>query len=107
MMQAVRDGKLKTRFVEVKGRRLRVGERKRGGDRPLLLFNGFGVAIEMLNDFVKAVKRTHVVAFDIPGMGKSPTPLLPYRLPHMARLSERLLDQLGYHEVDVMGISWG
>jgi len=107
MMQAGKNGKLTTRFVEVKGQRLRVGERRRGSDRPLLLFNGFGVSMEMLNDFVKAIERTHVITFDIPGMGQSPPPLVPYRLPQMARLSARLLDQLGYHEVDVMGISWG
>lgn len=107
MMQAGKNGKLTTRFVEVKGQRLRVGERRHGSDPPLLLFNGFGVAMEMLNDFVRAIERTNVIAFDIPGMGKSPTPLLPYRLPQMARLSARLLDQLGHREVDVMGISWG
>lgn len=72
-----------------------------------MLFNGFGVPMEMLDDFVGAIERTHVIAFDIPGMGKSPPPRFPYRLSHMARLSARLLDQLGHHEVDVMGVSWG
>jgi len=106
-MQAGKNSELTTRFVKVEGQRLRVGERKRGGDRPLLLFNGFGVSMEMLHDFVEAIDRTHIITFDIPGIGQSPPPLFPYRLTQMARLSARLLDQLGHKEVDVMGISWG
>jgi hypothetical protein len=36
-----------------------------------------------------------VIAFDAPGVGKSPTPLLPYRLREIARLAEALLDTWG------------
>jgi poly(3-hydroxyalkanoate) depolymerase len=106
-MRATEDGHLKSRFVEIGGQRLRVCEVKRGGDRPLLLYNGFGVSMEMLYDFMESLDRTDVLTFDIPGIGKSPSPLFPYRIPKMARLSARLLDYLGYREVDVMGISWG
>ena len=98
---------MNTRFVEVDGRRLRVGESRRGNGRPLLLFNGFGVPMEMLDGFASALERTHVLTFDMPGIGGSSPPLLPYRFPGIARLSARLLDRLGYQEVDVMGISWG
>jgi len=33
--------------------------------------------------------------------------MLPYRPSTIARLSARLLDQLGYEQVDVLGVSWG
>ena len=45
--------------------------------------------------------------FDVPGAGKSPPPRFPYRLFAMARLARKLLDALGYGNVDVMGVSWG
>jgi poly(3-hydroxyoctanoate) depolymerase len=35
------------------------------------------------------------------------SPKLPYRPSTLATLSARLLDELGYSEVDVLGVSWG
>jgi pimeloyl-ACP methyl ester carboxylesterase len=40
-------------------------------------------------------------------VGGSPVPALPYRPWMLARLSARLLDQLGHERVDVLGVSWG
>lgn len=48
-----------------------------------------------------------VIALDIPGVGESPAPFMPYRLWMLARLASRLLDRLGYDRVDAMGVSWG
>jgi poly(3-hydroxyalkanoate) depolymerase len=95
------------RTIEVNGRRLRVAEAKRGSARPLLLFNGIGANVETATNFIQAMGRTDIIIFDVPGIGELPTPLLHYRLSHMARLAARLLDQLGYDKVDVMGASWG
>jgi poly(3-hydroxyalkanoate) depolymerase len=95
------------RTIDVDGQHLRVAEAKRGSERPLLLFNGIGANVETATNFIRAIDRTHTIIFDIPGIGESPTPLLPYRLSNMARLAARLLDQLGYDKVDVMGASWG
>ena len=47
------------------------------------------------------------IVFDVPGVGGSPAPRLPYRPWTLARLSAQLLDQLGYDHVDVLGVSWG
>jgi poly(3-hydroxyalkanoate) depolymerase len=47
------------------------------------------------------------VTFDMPGVGGSPDPAVPYRPWMMARIADLLLDQFGYDMVDVMGISWG
>ncbi len=48
-----------------------------------------------------------VMRFDVPGTGGSPAPHIPYRFPILARLVTEMLDQLGYQQVDVLGVSWG
>jgi poly(3-hydroxyalkanoate) depolymerase len=95
--------------VEVDGRPLRVGRWPGKGDGPpLLVFNGIGANIELLEPFAGALDGIEVVTFDVPGTGGSPLPALPYRFSTLARLAERLLDALGYDAaVDVLGVSWG
>jgi poly(3-hydroxyalkanoate) depolymerase len=93
---------------DIGGQTLRVGIRR--GDaarRPLLFFNGIGASIESIAPFLDALEGPEAIVFDMPGVGGSPTPRLPYRPSTMARLSARLLDRLGHSEVDVMGVSWG
>jgi poly(3-hydroxyalkanoate) depolymerase len=74
----------------------------------LLLCNGIGASLELLQPFVDALdRRRPVIRFDMPGVGGSPAPVLPYHLATSARLLAGLLDQLGYPQADVLGISWG
>src|SRR6266567_8952101 len=98
-----------TRTITVKGQRLRVAIRKGDGTRtPLLLLNGIGVNFEVLQPFVDALDPAiEVIRFDVPGTGGSPAPLIPYRFSALARLVTKTLDQLGYQQVDVLGVSWG
>ena len=97
------------RTVVVGGQHLRVAVRP--GDRtrtPLVLVNGIGASLELLQPFVDALDSSiEVIRFDVPGVGGSPLPRRPYRLSTLARLLARLLDQLGYLTVDVLGVSWG
>jgi poly(3-hydroxyalkanoate) depolymerase len=97
------------RAVAVGGQRLRVAVRPGDGARtPLVLANGIGASLEVLEPFVDALDPSiEVVRFDVPGVGGSPLPRIPYRLPRLARLLARLLDRLGYGTVDLLGISWG
>ena len=74
---------------------------------PLLLFNGIGANIELVEPFLDALDGPEAIIFDVPGVGGSPAPKLPYRPSTLARLSAQLLDQLGYQQVDVLGVSWG
>jgi poly(3-hydroxyalkanoate) depolymerase len=93
---------------DVGGQQLRVGIRS--GDRawpPLLLFNGIGANIELVEPFLDALEGPQTIVFDVPGVGGSPAPRLPYRPRTLARLSGQLLDQLGHEQVDVLGVSWG
>ena len=93
---------------EVAGRVLRVGVRNGDGARPpLLLFNGIGANIELVEPFLDALDGPQAIVFDVPGVGGSPAPALPYRPWTLARMSARLLDQLGHAQVDVLGVSWG
>jgi poly(3-hydroxyalkanoate) depolymerase len=93
---------------DVAGNMLRVGVRRGEKARPpLLLFNGIGASIELVEPFLDALDGPEAIIFDVPGVGGSPAPRLPYRPSTLARLSARLLDQLGYAQVDVLGVSWG
>jgi poly(3-hydroxyalkanoate) depolymerase len=100
--------KLQIGLHEVGGQTLRVGVRPGDMARPpLLLFNGIGANIELVEPFLDALEGPPAVVFDVPGVGGSPAPALPYRPSTLARLSARLLDQLGYDRADVLGVSWG
>jgi poly(3-hydroxyalkanoate) depolymerase len=93
---------------EIEGQTLRVGVRHGDEARaPLLLFNGIGANIELVEPFLDALKGPEAIIFDVPGVGGSPPPRLPYRPSTLTRMSARLLDQLGYGQVDVLGVSWG
>jgi poly(3-hydroxyalkanoate) depolymerase len=98
------------RSIVVAGRQLRVAVRHGDGTRvPLLLFNGLGASLDLLQPFVDALDPSlEVVRFDVPGVGGSPLPAVPYRFSGLCRLTARMLDTLGYGgAVDVLGISWG
>jgi poly(3-hydroxyalkanoate) depolymerase len=74
---------------------------------PLLLLNGIGASLEMLMPFADALVDREIIAFDVPGSGKSEATILPYRLWMLSMLASGILDQLGYGRVDVLGVSWG
>ena len=97
------------RIVTVGGRNLRVSAREgTPGWPPLLLCNGIGASLELLQPFVDAVDpRRPVIRFDMPGIGGSPAPVVPYHLATLPSLLAGLLDRLGYAQADVLGISWG
>jgi poly(3-hydroxyalkanoate) depolymerase len=73
-----------------------------------VLCNGIGASLDLLEPFVSAVPPDiEVVSFDVPGVGGSSLPRVPYNFALMSVLLGRLLRELGYDEVDVLGISWG
>jgi len=75
--------------------------------RPLLFFNGIGANLELASPLGEAFTRRDIVTFDVPGVGRSPAPMLPYRPWQMARLARKMMDHFGYDKMDVMGVSWG
>ena len=76
------------RAVAVGSQLLRVAVRSGDGTRPpLVLANGIGASLEVLQPFVDHLDPAiEVIRFDVPGVGGSPLPRLPYRLPRLARL---------------------
>lgn len=98
------------RMIEVNGQRIRVSTRP-GSDPaapPLVLCNGIGASLDLLQPFVDQVDPViPVISFDVPGVGGSPLPSTPYTFPLLARLVGKMVQHLGYHRFDVLGISWG
>jgi poly(3-hydroxyalkanoate) depolymerase len=95
---------------DVGGRTLRVARwraAKNKGQPPLLFFNGIGANIELVAPFARQLGDRDFVIFDMPGIGGSPDPVLPYNAITMSRTAARLMDQFGYTSMDVMGVSWG
>ena len=97
------------RTINVKGQPLRVAIRPGNGTgTPLLLLNGIGVSFEVFQPFIDELTvDLEIIRFDVPGTGGSPRSSLPFRFSNLACLTARMLDQLGYKQVDVLGISWG
>ncbi|MGZ4642656.1 MAG: poly(3-hydroxyalkanoate) depolymerase [Blastococcus sp.] len=98
------------RTLTAAGRTLRVAVRP-GTDRstpPLLLMNGIGASLEVLQPFVDALDaRRTVIRFDVPGVGGSPRPVVPYNLATFSPVVAGVLKRLELDAVDVLGLSWG
>jgi len=104
------------RSLTVNGQHLRVSirrgipprRRKEQPRVPLLLINGIGASLDLLEPFVVQLDPAlDVIRFDPPGVGGSKTPSGPYRFHGLCRLIAGMLTELGYGTVDVLGISWG
>ena len=97
-----------TRLITVGTQTVRIAEGgARHGARTLLVFNGIGASVETLAPFMAAFEHTRVLTFDVPGVGASPAPLLPYRMREVARLATGVLDAFDVAQADVFGVSWG
>lgn len=100
---------MQIRTIDLDGQTLRVATWQ-GSDAspPLLIFNGIGANLELVEPFVDALDDVSVIIFDVPGVGGSPAPVVPYRFSTLSVLADKLLTRLGHDgEVDVLGVSWG
>lgn len=98
------------RMMTVGGRELRVATWRLdtpSDHLPLLFFNGIGTNIEAVAPLAEALPDRPFVIFDMPGIGGSPEPVVPYNPFTMAWTTAQLLNALGLNKVDVMGVSWG
>ncbi|MGF6743103.1 poly(3-hydroxyalkanoate) depolymerase [Paraburkholderia atlantica] len=101
--------RMQIQMIDLDGQRLRVAT-WRGSDAspPLLIFNGIGANLELVEPFVAALEDVSAIVFDVPGVGGSPAPVVPYRFSTLSVLADRLLTRLGFDgTVDVLGVSWG
>ncbi len=75
---------------------------------PLLLCNGIGLSLEGLQVFVDHLDPERgVIRFDVPGVGGSALPPLPYPIASLSSWVTALMARLGHRRFDVLGISWG
>jgi poly(3-hydroxyalkanoate) depolymerase len=97
------------RQVRVLGHDVRVSVRPgTATGPPLVLCNGLGASLDLLQPFVDRVDpRIEVVRFDVPGVGGSARPKVPYNFALLAWFVGTLVDRLGYDRFDALGISWG
>jgi len=94
-------------YVATGAQRIRVNIRH-GSGVPLVLCNGIGASLEVLDPLVERLDPdSTVIRFDVPGTGGSPTSVVPYGLPYLAWVLGRVLSKLSVSVVDVLGISWG
>ncbi len=96
------------KLVPILGQQIRVDVR-RGKGVPLVLCNGIGASLEVLDPLVEQLDpEATVIRFDVPGTGGSPNSSLPYGFPFLATVLAGLLRKLGVGgQVDVLGLSWG
>jgi poly(3-hydroxyalkanoate) depolymerase len=78
-----------------------------GDKRALLFFNGIGANLELMAPLAHALADRDIITFDMPGVGKSPSPVIPYRPWWIAFAARTIIKRLGYDKVDVIGVSWG
>jgi poly(3-hydroxyalkanoate) depolymerase len=100
------------RTLAVRGIQVRVSVRPARGrladQPPLLLCNGIGASLEALQPFVDALDPERgVVRFDVPGVGGSPPPPVPYTLAVLSSWTSAVMARLGHRDFDVLGLSWG
>jgi len=100
-----------TKTLDVSGQTIRAfvrAGRRNSTMRPLLMLNGIGASFELLLPFAEALSPdVEIISFDAPGVGGSPSPALPYSFEWLSKLTAKVLDALGYAEVNVLGLSWG
>ncbi len=78
-----------------------------GEGEPLLLLNGLTRPLESWSSFTQALTGQTVVSFDAPGVGASPTPILPLSISTLASIAAAVLDVAGFETADILGFSHG
>lgn len=78
-----------------------------GTTTPLLIFNGVGMNFEVLEPMIRQLGNRPVLTLDVPGIGGSPDPTMPYTPQMAASWGSKLLERYGVSQADVMGFSWG
>ena len=89
---------------------LRIAMRVQGEGDPLLLINGMTRPLQSWEQLTRALPGRTIITFDSPGVGASPTPLLPLSMRGLAALATAVLDAAGQPAdgaVDVLGFSHG
>ena len=95
-------------YVSVGNQRLRVTLGGQGADGiPLVLINGIGATGDLFDPLRLELVDLETVAFDAPGVNRSPAPLAPVAMSYYADVVAGMARELGHERFDVVGVSWG
>ena len=101
---------MQTYFQQVGSTRLRVASTLSDNEGiPLLVFNGIGAGLEVLEPFLRHLPVPSLL-FDMPGVGGSQgrgLPMLPGRMSYYANLANQFLEENDIETANIMGVSWG
>lgn len=92
-------------LIDADGTRLFV--RRCGDGDPVLLINGIGAHHGMWEPLDTCLGNFSTIAYDAPGVGRSPGVRLPFSMAGLGRLAARLVETLEIERVDVIGYSFG
>ena len=104
-MTPTRSSAVNSRLLRVHG--LQIAVRVQGDGEPLLLINGMTRPLQSWDSFTQRLPARTIVSFDAPGVGGSPTPLLPLSIPALAALAVAVLGAAGFNDADILGFSHG
>ena len=93
-------------------RELRLGGRRihaqiRGEGEPLLMYSPIWAEAGVWEPLLPYLSGFRTIAFDLPGIGRSPMPALPMSMQALASVGAALLDELGIESAHVLGASFG
>jgi hypothetical protein len=69
---------IQPKFMRVDGQEIRYCVHRGSGDNALLIFNGIGAGLELLQPFIDALRDITTSVYDVPGADESPSPTLPW-----------------------------
>ena len=94
-------------YLELSTRGLRIHVQVRGRGEPLLLYSPIWAAADVWQPLLPYLDGFRTIAFDPPGIGRSPMPLLPMSMEALASVGVALLDEFGIEAAHVLGASFG
>jgi poly(3-hydroxyoctanoate) depolymerase len=92
---------------ELRIRGLRIHAQIRGEGEPLLMYSPIWSAAGVWEPLLPYLTGFRTIAFDPPGIGRSPRPALPMSMQALASVGAALLDELGIESAHVLGASFG
>jgi poly(3-hydroxyoctanoate) depolymerase len=94
-----------SRLVRVQG--LTIHTQVSGQGEPLLLHSGVFAGAQSWDPLLPELAGYQAIAFDPPGIGRSPAPAYPLTMRALASVGAGLLDELGIGSAHVLGLSFG
>jgi poly(3-hydroxyoctanoate) depolymerase len=92
---------------ELSIRGLRIHAQIRGEGEPLLMYSPIWSEADVWEPLLPYLTGFRTIAFDPPGMGRSPMPALPMSMQGLASVGAGLLDEFGIESAHVLGASFG